>query len=203
MDYFREEDYISGNEIKKKYFAYWLTEYPFELMENLPDTIYHILSYLYVLISLAIPIYIIHTFLDFVNPSGYILNYGITAVSFFVYLYLIQKSLNKLKVEKNKLIYHVKTKLVEEFKVYSFLLLDLYDEYFDSESTEKKVTSLEEYFVRISLKTGIKVDKKLLRGLLKIHFNTDYNKEHNYSTERIHPFFIEIIKKYKKDLSGF
>lgn len=203
MDYFREEDYISGNEIQKKYFAYWLLEYPIELIENLPNIISGILKYAYVLMSIAIPIYIVHTFLRYLNPSGYIFNYGITAVSFFVYLYLIQKSLNKLKVEKEKLIYLIKTKLVEEFKVYSFLLYDLYDEYFDSESTEKKVTSLDEYFVRINLKTGIEVDKKLLRGLIKIHFNTDYNKKHNYSTERIHPFFIEIIKKYKKDLSGF
>ena len=186
-------NYFRPRELQKNNFSAFLDNI-FEKLDDIsPEWFGSVLKWIFFFGILLLPCGIIFIL---ISPISYMLSYIVWGVYFYLFFYLYDRSKNRLKKESEELLNIIENRYKKELNIYFYIYQDLWglkniDEY------RNKVKNIRSYLNDLERTAQFKFDNNFIEGLLKIHFNTDYDKTHNYSTKHIHPFFVELKELLK------
>jgi hypothetical protein len=200
---------ITGTRIKRRYLSYWLSvPLNFLTNRNIPHFLLSVLFFLYLLLCASITYFVTQTILNLVFDYSD-LALPISEMIGLFFLWRLDRSNTKLKLEVNHFRSQIEKKYLDEYKLYCYFLSEAQ---FDSKKflyTKNIINNLNNmqafrtFFFRAEKDTNLKITTEVLIILLRIHFNTDYSQKHNYSTEEVHPFFYQLLKVFKKENDSF
>ncbi len=203
-------DYIKGNLIKKSFLFYWFTLPIFKLEGKINKFLFSIIIII-IYLSLFLTYYYVTSTLFY---SLEFLRSYVNLIIGFIFVFLFWKtnhSYQKMTIMINDFIELINYKFEIEFNLYIFILEDALislHKGFGSITSKELFLKKENlrhkdftnYFKYLEDQYDMKISKTILKSLIMIHFNTDYEKNYkdsNYGTKILHPLFLELKKRNK------